>query len=636
MTAHRFVERLVGSPRCAELDIVLLCDEPHPPYDRVHLGRVIGGEPGHALSLRESEWYADRGVCLRLKERVVDIDREARCVRTSSGAIVEYDRLVLATGGEPILPPIPGLRLEGVVAYRTLEDAEEIARRAQPGRRVVLAGGGLLGLEVARSLRARGCDVTVVEMAPRLLPRQLDAEGARVLTAELEARGVELRLLTRVTHIDRADGRLALTLDPGEPLACDLVVVAAGIRPADGLARAAGLECHAAGGVLVDDGLATSDPQIFALGECVRHRDVHYGFVAPCHEMADVLAARFAGERARFGGSTPSVRLKVDDIHVASVGESLAEGVGVSALVWTAQDRYRRVILREGRIVGAIAVGPDPEFARLQEAVARGSRVRPRQQRRFDRTGRLWAEGAQKPMSAWADAAVVCTCTGVTCGTLRAARAAGAVSSIALGERTGAGRVCGSCEPLLAELAGERSAARRTRAGRPLAWAAATGLALVLVTWLLTPIPMAKSVQAGPGVDVLWRDMELKQVTGFAAAGLALASMLFSLRKRWTRLRSGTLTGWRVLHASLGALTVAALVAHTGLRLGAHLNLALMLCFTAAVLLGSVAGLVTSAEHRLPPAWGARLRRGWTQAHVFVVWPLPVLVTAHVLAFYFY
>ncbi len=636
MTAHRIAERLVSTGLASGMQVTLLSEELHAPYDRIHLGAVVKGEEGDELALRDAAWYADHGIRLRVKDRVVEVDREARVVRTETGSIVEYDRLVIATGGAPFRPPIPGIEHSGVVAYRTREDAEEIARRAEVGARVVVAGGGLLGLELARGLIARGCAVDVIEMGPRLLPRQLDAEGAAVLERAIRSFGIGLHLLARVDDIERREDEKTVTLSDGRRLPADLIVLAAGIRPRDDLARAAGVACDDRGGILVDDHLATSDPHIDAIGECVRHRDQTYGLVAPCYEMVESWIARMDGETRPFEGAVSSARLKIDEIDVAAVGDSLAEGVGVSALSWVRDDEYRRIVLREGRIVGAIAVGAGSEFPRLQEAVSEGARVRAWQRRRFDRTGRLWADGAEKPIAQWPDAAVVCTCTGVTCGALRAAQARGACSSVALSEETGAASVCGSCEPLLEALAGERADSRRRGAGWGLGLAGVAGLVGVLLFGAFDPIPMSTSLETGPGIDWIWRDATAKQISGFTLVGVVLASLIFSIRKRIGRFKIGSVSGWRVAHATMGVATLGLLVAHTGFRLGSNLNQVLMLCFLAAALLGALAGLVTWLERRMSPEWGGVLRRGWTAAHVFVVWPLPVLTAAHVLAVYFY
>lgn len=588
------------------------------------------------LGFRDVDWYHEHGIQLRLKDRVESIDREARTVSTESGARVAYDQLVIATGGKPFVPPIEGNDLEGVLTYRTQEDAERIARAARNASRIVIAGGGLLGLEAARAVQKLGCEVDVIEMAPRLLPRQLDVEGAAVLERRIRGLGLGLRLFTRLSRVSSSGGRLCLELSDGEKLETDCLIFAVGIRPRDDAAASAGIECHPAGGVLVDDGLVTSDPAIFAIGECVRHRENVYGFVAPCYAMADVLADRLCGGDRIFEGASPSARLKIEEVDVSSVGESLADGRLVRDLTWLAEDQYRRVVVRDGHIVGAIAVGSGSEFPRLQEAVAKESRLRPSQERRFAKSGHLWKEGTSTPISEWPEGAIVCTCTGVTCGTLRTAWASGCHSSIALTEATSAGSVCGNCRPLLAELAGEVAASRRQGAGTALGAIAALALGLVAVTLVADPIPMSTSLAEGNSMDFLWRDGWWKQASGFTLMGLSVLSLALPLRKRIPALARTSFSRWRLVHTALGLGTMVVAGVHSGLRLGDNLNFWLMAGFLGLIALGAMSGLVSSLEHRLSQRAGSALRMGWTRAHVLLFWPLPVLLLFHVLAVYLY
>jgi nitrite reductase (NADH) large subunit len=523
-----------------------------------------------------------------------------------------------------------------VLTYRTQEDAEQIARAARGASHIVIAGGGLLGLEAARAVQKLGCQVDVIEMAPRLLPRQLDVEGASVLERRIRSLGLGLRLLTRLSRISNQGRRLRLELSDGETLETDCLIFAAGIRPRDDVASAAGLDCHRGGGIVVDDGLATSDPAVFAMGECARHRDVVYGFVAPCYAMADVLADRLCGGDRIFEGAAPSARLKIEEVDVSSVGESLADGTLVRDLTWLAEDQYRRVVVRDGRIVGAIAVGSGSEFPRLQEAVANASRIRPSQERRFARSGHLWKEGTQKPIAEWSNEAIVCTCTGVTCGTLRTAWASGCHSSRALTETTSAGSVCGNCRPLLAELAGEVAASTRKGAGAGLGTIAAMALGLVALTLIAEPIPMSTSVLERGSIDFLWRDGWWKQASGFTLLGLSVLSLALPLRKRIPALARTSFSRWRLVHTALGLGTILVAGVHSGLRLGANLNFWLMASFLGLIALGALSGLVSSLEHRLSQRMGSALRMGWTRAHVLFFWPLPVLVLFHVLAVYLY
>lgn len=636
MSAHHLLEHLAIGGGFNRYELELVSEESVRPYDRVNLARVLQGHRPESLTMRDEAWYIQQGVHLRLGERVVAIDRPAQRLCTEANASIPYDHLVIATGGAPFVPSIPGHDLDGVVAYRTLDDVQYIASVARPGGRVLIAGGGLLGLETARVLTKRGCQVEIIEIAPWLLPRQLDLEGAALLESEIRKLGITLVLRTRVTEIRRGALGLTARLSNGTTRSAEMVIVAAGIRPRDELARSCGLACHPSGGIEVDDRLRTSDSRISGIGECVRHRGQTYGFVSPCYGMAEVLASRLVGKRRRFKGAHASARLKVEEIDLVTVGESRSEGRETRVLSWVGNAQYRRIVTRGRRVVGAIAVGEVSEFPRLQEAVAQRTVLRAGHRQRFAREGRFWAPGSSRPVSEWPDSAVVCTCTGATCGTLRAARDSGVRTSAALSERTGAATVCGGCEPLLCEIAGEQAGARRRGAGARLGVAAGLALAVVGAGAFAGPVPMATSFETGPKLDVLWRDAGYKQVSGFLVLALCALSLVFSLRKRWPSFSWGSFGAWRFVHTALGVATILGVGIHTGFRMGANLNFVLMVTFVGVVVLGSLAALVTSLEHRLPGPYGSMLRRSWTTAHILLVWPVPVLLLFHVLAVYFY
>ena len=395
MSAHHLVERLALRGGPTRYALALVSEEPVCPYDRVNLAKVLKGQQPESLTMRDEAWYARHGVRLRLGERVVDIDRPARRLRTEANACIPYDHLVIATGAAPVVPSIPGHDLEGVVPYRTVEDVRRIAAAARPGGRVLITGGGLLGLETARVLTKRGCHVEIIEIAPQLLPRQLDEEGAALVEGEMRKLGITLVLRARVTSIRRGELGLTAQLSNGTLRVADLVVVAAGIRPRDELARACGLLCHPSGGIEVDDQLRTSDRRISAIGECVRHRDRTYGFVSPCYEMAEALSFRLVGKKGRFYGAHASARLKIEEVDVVTVGESLFEGAGMRVLSWVGHAQYRRIVMRGRRVVGAIAVGEVSEFRQLQDAVARRTVLHARQRERFAQDGRLWCSGSR-------------------------------------------------------------------------------------------------------------------------------------------------------------------------------------------------------------------------------------------------
>jgi nitrite reductase (NADH) large subunit len=440
----------------------------------------------------------------------------------------------------------------------------------------------------------------------------------------------------RVVLLADAPRGVIVELDDGSRLPADLVIVASGVRPRDDVARAADLRCGRRGGVIVDAALNTSDPHISAIGECATFEDAVSGFVAPCYAMAETLASRLRGDDTSYTPPAASASLKVPELAVNAVGDSLAEHPGTRTLTWVKGASYRRLVLDQGRIIGAVAVGERGDFGLLQEAVARASRIRTWQEKRFVDTGSLWRRGTATSIEEWSDEAIVCTCTGVTCGALRIARGAGARSSPAICERTGAGSGCGSCLPLVEEFAGERAAAVRSRSGQGALVMAVLSFLLLGAAALFGPIPMSSSVQQTPQLDVLWRDADWKQISGYSLLGLCVLSLAFSIRKRLPAVRFGSFGNWRFAHTLVGVATIVGAGVHTGMRLGSNLNFALMVSFLGVVLLGALTAVVINLEGRLPAPYGSLLRRVWSTAHVALFWPMPVLVTFHVLSVYFY
>ncbi len=635
MVSARLCERLAQHGVPARRHVVVIGDEETPAYDRIRLSELFGSERSlETLQIRPREWYASVGIELHTKERVESILRGERTLLTSSGRQLRYERLVLATGAAPVRPAVTGLSDSAVRVYRSAEDRESIAREARAGARVAILGGGLLGIELADALVRRGCEVVLVEQAPRLLPRQLESSAAALLEANVRARGIDVRCARTLARVVAGPDGVWLGLAEGASIETDLLVVCAGVRPRDELARSANLECHRRGGVLVDDALATSDPAISAVGECAVHRGVAYGTVAPGYAMAEVLAERLAGRRARFEGTPVSARLKLEGLDVAVVGDSQTADPGTRAVTLRKDEVYRRLVLRNGRLVGAIAVGPWAALPRLQEAIARRARLRAGAERRFAASGDPF-RGETSSIASWPDHAIVCTCTGTTCGALRRARAAGCASAQQLREATAASSVCGSCRPLLEELCGESATPRALRRGALAAGAIAAAV-LVVALLALPPVAMLDTVQLRIAWDQLWRAGVYRQLSGFVLLAVLVASIGLSLRKRVPRVRVGSYDGWRSVHASLGAGTVALAALHTGLRLGEHGDRALMLSFLALACAGVIAAAATVLESRLGPAWGGHARRISTWMHIFALYPLPVLLGFHVFKVYYF
>jgi nitrite reductase (NADH) large subunit len=631
MVGHRLCRRLVELGATDRHRIVVFGEEPEPAYDRVHLTDLFENGVEHDLKLAPSAWYEDNHIELHLGDRVVEIDRAACEIRSASGLVVDYAHLVLATGSSPYLPPIDGVRLSRVFAYRTMADLRAIHAHARSARTAAVIGGGLLGLEAARAVQRLGLEVTIVEAAAALMPMQLDQPAGQELERQVTLLGVRVLTATIIKRIEASGRRRTLRFAAGGSVTVDMVVVAAGVRPRSQLAAACGLVRANDGGVVIDDRLRTSDRNISAIGECASHQSRVYGFVAPGYAMADALALNLIGQRASFKGFAPTARLKLLGADVATAGEPLERG---DVVRFRSDGVYRRIRLERGRLAGALGVGDWPEFSRVQDATARRLRVWPWQLARFNRTGALWRTPEAPAITNWPADAIVCNCLGVTRGQIASVSASGTASIACVVERTGASTVCGSCGPLLALVLGTRVAAE-TRVAWGVLGISIAALALGAAVVMSAPIAFTSTVQSSFPVDVLWRDAGWQRITGFLLLCLTACASMLTLRKRWRRISLGGFPLWRFVHVAIGLVTLAALAAHSGMRLGSNLNFALMVSFLALNIVGAIAGGLTALERRIGAA-APRYRTALVTAHILATWPLPVLIAFHVASAYYF
>ena len=371
MAGMRTVEELLKQAPDA-YEIVVFGAEPHGNYNRILLSPVLAGEKKtEEIMLHSIEWYAEHGVTLHAGDPVVSIDRRKRVVKSQQGVEVTYDRLLLATGSQPIVLPVPGATLPGVITFRDLADVGAMLQRAGRGRRAVVIGGGLLGLEAANGLRARGMEVTVVHLLDTLMERQLDAAAASLLRASLTSRGIAFKMPAQTSEFVGEEHVRAVRFKDGTEIEADLVVMAVGVRPNTELARAVGLQCER--GVLVDDTLQTYDPSIYAVGECVQHRKITFGLVAPLWEQARVCAMHLA-ERgvSRYRGTLQATQLKVTGIELYSAGEFQGQEHAEDIVLRDpGRSVYKRLIVRDNKLRGAVLFGDasaGPWYAELIEA----------------------------------------------------------------------------------------------------------------------------------------------------------------------------------------------------------------------------------------------------------------------------
>jgi nitrite reductase (NADH) large subunit len=424
MMCFRLCQKLVECGANHVLEIVVFGEEPRPAYDRVHLTELFSGKTPESLTLAQKEWYEDNGIELYLDDPIVEIDREDCIVRSKKDRAVPYHRLVFATGSRPFVPPIAGADLPGVFVYRTVEHLEAIRDYSDGLTSAAVIGGGLLGLEAAKAVYDLGLEVHVVEVAPGLMPRQLDARGAELLKDKIEQLGVRIRLSTQTTRIEGIADQLGpyragapkraeriLHFADGSSLAIDMVVISAGIRPRDELAAASGLKLAKNGGIVVDDHLTSSDPRIFAVGECAVHRGTTYGLAFPGYKMVDVLVDNLVGGTATFESADQSAKLKLMGVSVASMGaHSEMDARSTTVNSFDTGGVYRKLVMRDGKIVGAIAVGEWDNLDRVREAIDQPHLVSFRfwDMRRFRSTGNLWLRSESPPIAEWPEDALVC------------------------------------------------------------------------------------------------------------------------------------------------------------------------------------------------------------------------------------
>jgi nitrite reductase (NADH) large subunit len=356
MAAARFADEL-SRRALGRYAIAVIGEEPRLAYNRVLLSSVLAGEVASSeIELKPQDWWRDRGITLRYGCRATAIDTDARTVALADGQSLPFSKLVLATGSQPIRPAIPGMALPGVITFRDINDIWTIWHRAGTGDRVVVIGGGLLGLEAAYGLAKAGARVTVLHLMDRLMERQLDPQAAAMLQRAVEAKGIEVVLNADTAEINGSGRVEGVTLKDGRSIEADAVVVAIGIRPSADLACEAGIAVKR--GIVVDDALETSTPGIHAIGECAEHRGLVYGLVEPAYEQARVLADCLTGRAARYGGSVLATNLKVSGVNVFSAGDFLGrEDTDEVILTDPGLGLYKKLVIAGDRLAGAVLFG---------------------------------------------------------------------------------------------------------------------------------------------------------------------------------------------------------------------------------------------------------------------------------------
>ncbi len=436
-------------------DITVFGAEPHPNYDRIALSSVLAGEKTlDEIVINSRAWYDENHIRLITSDAAVSIDRVARTVTSASGLVAPYDKLLLATGSKPLVPPLPGLTLPGVCTFRDIADVNQMITASETQKRAVVIGGGLLGLEAAWGLKRRGMSVAVVHLMPTLMERQLDVAAGTLLQRDLDERGIAFFTNGQTEEITGTERATGVKLADGREVPADIVVVAIGIRPNVDLGRACGLEVNR--GIVVGDDMATADPDIFGVGECIEHRGQVFGLVLPIWEQAKVCAARLAGdEDATYVTPPLSTKLKITGIDVFSAGALSAAAEEDEELIYQDKKRgtYRKLVLRDNRIVGTVLYGEVKDGPWYVQQMRDGADIEAIRDRLILGEAAASLTGTLDPtakVKALADSAEICGCNGVCKGTITSKITELKLTTLdGVRAHTKASASCGSCTPLV-------------------------------------------------------------------------------------------------------------------------------------------------------------------------------------------
>ncbi|HYX32441.1 MAG TPA: FAD-dependent oxidoreductase [Oligoflexus sp.] len=627
--------------------VVVFAEESVAAYDRINLSQLFDGTTLASILFAQPQQYQEAGIALHLDDPIVEVDTKKSTVRSRSGRTVDYDQLVFATGSSAFVPSMEGVEhADNVYSYRTSKDVEAILQKAKESKSACIVGGGFLGVELAEALHNLGLTTHIIEMNPGLFPRQLDHACGQKVASVLEKKGVYVHLMRRSKRVRHENQKVILEFVDQESLSVDMLIFAVGIRPRDELAKAAGIKTGPLGGIAINPYLQTSDPKVYAIGDCAYFANKIYGLVSPGYQMAEVLASCLVGQRRMFPELPLAFSQSCFGIRIASFGQQAAGKSLVFEKDIDGQIVYRRINVHGQRMLGAYALGDWPEISKVQRSVERKALITPGQRLRFLKTGNLWPTPESLDVTTWPDTAIVCNCLSLSKGYLCNVAQKSQLSADQLVTQTRASTICGQCRPLVERLA------THTPYGPTPATPFATSpsriyrleilcyLTLIGVGWFLFrhPLKIPRSyTQSGPELLTWLQNPLYQQATGYAVAGWSLLTLVLSIRKRTGVFSYGkSLTNWYTLHALMGLLGLGALVFHTGRNIGSHMNAALAIAFLGLTVSGALTGLSIAYASRVGFLLGRRLRTLLVWIHIIIFWMYPTLLAFHIFSSYYY
>jgi len=457
MVGHKFLESMVDLEQASQYEITVLCEEPRPAYDRVYLSSYFSGKTAEDLSLVSEGFFEKNNINLKLNCKAVSFDRDAQTITTEAGETLPYDKLILATGSYPFVPPVPGHDRKNCLVYRTIEDLEDITEAAKNSKVGVVVGGGLLGLEAAKALKDLGLKTHVVEFAPRLMAVQVDDAGGALLKSKIEELGVKVHTSKNTQNISDGDECVhKMEFADGESLETDLILFSAGIRPHDALAREAGIELGPRGGIQINNFCQTSDDNVYAIGECALWGGMIYGLVAPGYNMAKVAAQHITGAGSDvFEGADMSTKLKLMGVDVASIGDCHARSEGALSYAYTDEVNqvYKKIVVSADKklLLGAVMVGDAEDYGNLLQMMLNDIELPEKPEALILPS----LDGAAKPAlgpDALPDTAQICSCYSVSKGDICCSVQNGAQTIGDIKADTQAATGCGGCTALVTQV----------------------------------------------------------------------------------------------------------------------------------------------------------------------------------------
>ncbi len=639
MAAAHFAKSFVQSELRHSIQLTIIGEEEHVAYNRVHLSSYIEHKDPSQLLLQTAQWYQEHGIEILTGNAVRSINREQREITLQGEQVHSYDALIFATGSRAARPPISGVEHDNVFFYRTIADLDHFIERAKGKKNAVVIGGGLLGLEAAQVVQSLNLEVSVIERAEFLMPQQLNQVAGETLSQLIKAQDINLYTGVPNTAIEKTEqsNTLSITIGEEESIETDLVIVSTGITPNSELAASCHLEVGIRGGIVVNNHLQTSDPRVFAIGECALVHGRTYGLVAPSNSMAEYLLSHWEGKTTQeFPIPDVSTRLKMLGVDVVVLGNVFDQG---KSYEYQQDGLYRLLsVSSKGILLGCLGIGNWEESSHIHALIKEQGKISRADLKQFTKEG-SFLDPEQSQLSNWSPSSIICQCNTVTKEDLVNELEACARCPNQLAEKTGASQMCGSCRPLLEELCG-LSPQRIGMVPKVKVILAGSTIALLICTVCLSlpGAPLGDSVESSwYKFSTLWREFLYKQISGYTLLALFTIGLALSLRKRISSLSWGSISAWRIFHSSFGILALFALFLHTGFHFGDNLNFWLMFIFVMTNLFGGMLGIICSLEFSKKSNIAVRARiwkRPLLLLHIITFWPLPILIGFHIFSVY--